>query len=112
MTSKNLYPFWVSWHHDIDQITNFELHYPWWISGSTDTTYTICAAIMAENEEDAKNIVLSSFDFKNSSLLTTWRFVDKQAPDWSPFCDRFAKADWMSWPYPTCACSLCKSTNT
>lgn len=45
--------FWISWYHE-QSFGAFELHSPWWVSGSTDTANTVCAAVRAEDEEHAK----------------------------------------------------------
>jgi hypothetical protein len=56
---------------------------------------TICAAVMAENEAQAKSLIKQSYD--NPPAVLTWRFCDEMEPDWAPFGDRFEKADWMKW---------------
>ena len=52
--------FWISWYHE-QSFGAFELHSPWWVSGSTDTANTVCAAVRAEDEEHAKRIVVEAF---------------------------------------------------
>jgi hypothetical protein len=94
-------PFWLSWMHDPNG-PEFEIHWPWWRSGiaymSDDSErYTICAAVKAKDEADAKAMVQLAYDEKVS---LSWRFCDERAPNWSPFSDRFGKADWMTWPTP------------
>lgn len=92
--------FWTSWYHSA-VLTAFELHHPWWISGyrpgnsNVDplSAQTICAAIEAETEEEAKEIVLKSYDTPPEDL--EWRFVTEKYG--SPFSERFPRADWMQW---------------
>jgi len=86
--------FWLSWKH-YPELGAFELHFPWWISGEGEDHKTVVAAVKAENEVCAKDIVMNSFDIFPSTL--EWRFCDERLAGWSPFCDRFSKADWMEW---------------
>lgn len=94
-------PFWVSWYQPVDLHKAFEYHGPWWISGETGDGehYTIVAAVMANDEDDARRVIVSAFDAPPSDLV--WRFQEERAVDWSPFAsDRFPKSDWMQWPWP------------
>ena len=86
--------FWVSWYGENGV---FELHSPWWISGERgdDGAKTFCAAVKAENEEEAKKVILDSHDDKDIEL--EWRFVEEQKSGWSPYNDRFPEAGWMVW---------------
>lgn len=88
--------FWLSWYHT-DDIGEFELHTPWWLSGhrSSDEAATICAAITAEDEDGAKEKVMSSYDDRPDSL--EWRFCKEQEKGWSPFSGRFPRGKWMKW---------------
>jgi hypothetical protein len=56
---------------------------------------TICAAIIAEDEEAARRIVIEAHD---KPVVPEWRFVEARPEDWTPFCDRFQRKDWMKWP--------------
>lgn len=92
--------WWVSWYGA--KGVAFTLHTPWWISGyrcdsedGEDDTPTICAAVIAESEEAAKRLIVGSHD---SPVKLKWRFVNVRPSCWSPFCERFPKADWMQWP--------------
>ena len=89
-------PFWVSWYaHAVP----FEWNGPWWISGCRgDGVDTICAAVMATSEEDARQKIVKAHD---KPVELEWRFSNEQAADWMPFCERFPGADWMRWPWPT-----------
>lgn len=88
--------FWVSWFNPED-LGVFELHSPWWTSGyrGSDDAATICAAIRADHIEGAKDRVLRSYDVIPDDV--EWRFVEERPDDWTPFSDRFQKADWMQW---------------
>lgn len=93
-------PFWLSWEsRDPHGLGTFELSSPWWISGYGDDSALICAAVMAEDEDSAIDIVIASFDEpRPDGLDIDWRFVNEREPGWSPFSERFPKADWMVWP--------------
>jgi hypothetical protein len=92
--------WWVSWYCPPGQMGKFELHWPWWVSGQrmSDDAETICAAVKAENEDGAKQVIIDSFDDQKPDDLE-WRFVNERPGDWSPFCDRFQSAKWMKWPH-------------
>ena len=97
--------FWVSWNQR-KEYSEFTLDTPWWVSGwSIDDSYsTICAAVRAESEDRAKELVLSAFDQRPIEDRFEWRFVEERPEDWQPFGDRFPRADWMKWPV-TSSCS-------
>ena len=98
----DLRPFWVSWWHDVEgERSGFELHCPWWVSGSRDDddAQSIVAAVMALDEDDAKARIVAAHDHTDVTL--EWRFVNPRDPGWEPFCNRFPRAEWMRWPYPT-----------
>lgn len=87
--------FWVSWY----SVGAFTYPGPWWISGSDACgALTICAAVLAESKNDAKAVIILAHDEPTVMTSDRWRFVDEQKPDWSPFSDRFPRADWMEWP--------------
>jgi len=88
--------FWLSWYQ-LPEMGAFTLYWPWWVSGSfSGGGTTICAAVMAKDEEEAKSVVWNAFDTPPEGLA--WRFCNEREPGWSPFGDRFPKADWMEWP--------------
>jgi len=96
-------PYWVSWWEDEEFYPTFEYHGPWWISGQRDVQggtvdYSMCAAVMAESEEDAKLKIEAAHD---NPCELDWRFVEECEPGWEPFSSRFARRDWMKWPWPT-----------
>ncbi len=91
--------FWVSWYEPPDLLEAFELHWPWWISGSrmSDDAITICAAVKAESEEKAKELILDAHD--NPIAALEFRFCEEKPENWEgPFGERFPRADWMDWP--------------
>lgn len=89
--------YWVSWYFDCAADGPFELHSPWWITGWDGRgRATVCAAIIADSEDDARRAVREGYDSPPDDL--EWRFVDQRDSDWSPFGDRFKRADWMQWP--------------
>lgn len=100
MAESKLTPYWVSWWRDLS--VGFELHSPWWVSGYRYVgddgieQASICAAIMAEDDVDAQRRVIAAHDREPHYL--EFRFANERDADWSPFCDRFERADWMQWP--------------
>lgn len=93
--------YWISWIHCIEIMGKFELHSPWWISGSIwfgeqDTEAdTICAAIKAFSEEDALELIYKCYDIRPEEI--EFRFCNERNSDWQPFSDRFPRAKWMKW---------------
>lgn len=85
--------WWVSWY---GRNGVFELHSPWWVSGFNDEHDIFCAAVLAENTKAAKQVILDAHDKGHEPAR--WRFVNPMAQNWSPFCGRFPRADWMQWP--------------
>lgn len=88
--------FWLSWYDT--RYGKWELDSPWWVSGERgDGVLTICAAVRAPDEQCAKRLVIMAHDEPRPRDLE-WRFVEERPGDWSPFCDRFPRADWNRWP--------------
>lgn len=88
--------YWISWKH-CAYFSPFEIHSPWWISGkSADCEYSmICAALKAKDEEKACEFIYKSYDKEPKEI--EFRFCQHQDKDWSPFSERFPKAEWMKW---------------
>lgn len=88
--------FWISWYEPDG--SGFELHAPWWISGfrCNDDANTICAAVIARDEDAAKGVICDAHDDPDGHI--EWRFCTEKGDDWEPFCERFPRADWMQWP--------------
>jgi hypothetical protein len=87
--------YWISWYGP--KAYAFTLYSPWWISGTAwskddDEIDIFCAAVKANSEEDAKEVIRKSHD-KYEEL--DFRFCSERPDDWSPFCERFERADWM-----------------
>jgi hypothetical protein len=91
--------WWVSWYSAPGP---FEYHGPWWITGQEiggAARRTIVAAVLAPSADDAKAIIHAAHDEPRPTVID-WRFVTPQPADWSPFGERFPRADWMRWPDP------------
>lgn len=89
--------FWVSWWHSSEDMGEFELHTPWWISGWREDGYaSVVATVLANSEAAAEKIVRGSYD--NKQVALSWRFCDEQPEDWTPFNSRFKRFPWMEWP--------------
>lgn len=88
--------FWVSWYATHGA---FEYHGPWWISGQrmADDAATVCAAVIAADEQAAREIIAAAHDKQVDPSMIEWRFVEIKPADWSPFGERFPRADWMQW---------------
>lgn len=95
--------YWISWIQTPD-MPIFESNIPWWIIDmddmggikiGVDERYTICAAIKAMNEKSAIEEIKSLFDEIPQKI--SFKFVTQKEKGWSPFCNRFKRADWMRW---------------
>lgn len=93
--------YWASIYVPNEIMGAFEYHGPWWISGETDDEQIICAAVQATSEDAASSVLVGSFDEGADLSGIRRRFVEERGLGWSPFSDRFQKADWMKWPLPT-----------
>lgn len=89
--------YWLSWYAT-EAAGEWELHSPWWISGTrcSDDAATVCAAVEAESEEAAWAKIAAAYDDK--SAIIEQRFIEPQSDDWAPFSGRFPRAKWMQWP--------------
>ncbi len=89
--------YWISWWtHEHEGA--YELHSPWWVTGERhgrNAARSICAGVKAKNVEAAKELIKSSYN--NNAQDLEWRFIETMPVEWSPFNDRFPKADWMKW---------------
>lgn len=94
---QKLKRFWISWYEP--HIEKFEYHGPWWISGQLfdGSLDTVCAAVIAKDEESARQKMLNCYDDKRVPAFN-WRFCEERPDDWEPFNGRFPRADWMKWP--------------
>ena len=86
--------FWASWY--AHPLVSYTLHSPWWVSGTRlDGSPVICAAIEADSSYAAIDAVIDAHD---TMVELEWRFVEARPEGWSPFSERFPRADWMRWP--------------
>lgn len=94
--ARNDQAWWVSWYNP-GRV--FELHYPWWISGSGEhdgeDCDTICAAVIAADDAAVRMLVVNSYD---EHFEPWFRFIEPRPSTWSPYSDRFPRAPWMRWP--------------
>lgn len=100
--------WWISWY-SVKPLSTFELHSPWWVSGyrCSDDAETVCAAIYAADEDQARAIIRAAYDDDPGEL--EFRFVEELTQ--SPFSGRFPKATWMAWEDGrTCSCAECSAT--
>jgi hypothetical protein len=61
---------------------------------------TICAAVMARDEEHARAVIVAAHD---EAVDLEWRFCSEKPAGWAPWVNpygtsRFQRADWMVWP--------------
>ena len=96
--------WWVRFFVDGADLSHFEYHGPWWISGYAPdaegdyTVHIICAAVVAASEDAARRVIVAAFD--DGHTLAEWSFSSSRDADWEPFSDRFSRASWMRWPWP------------
>ncbi len=88
--------YWISWFHS-PVYGPFELNSPWWIRESEGLSYTIYAAVKANSEAEAKELVRNSYNKQLDAATFEWRFCEEKPADWSPFCDKFPKDNFMAW---------------
>lgn len=88
--------FWISWYCD-QRFSPFCLHSPWWNSGwrVQDDAATIVAAVQADDENGAKEIIYKAYDERPKEI--EFRFCDEFPKDESPYSERFPKESWMKW---------------
>ncbi len=94
-------PHWVSfWSADPSR---WEYRGPWWITGvrMSDDAQSIVAAVMAEHEAHAEEIIRAAHDAGHHPI--EFRFVEPRPSDWNPLDNvsgRFEPEPWMQWPFP------------
>ncbi len=84
--------YWLSWENR-NEFSNYELHWPWWISGSGDGFNTICAAIVGRDEDAVREVVHDCYDARPDHIK--FRFIEERPDDFVPYSDRFAWKSWM-----------------
>lgn len=107
MERPKLKNYWLSWNHDYQKYTEFELYSPWWESDISNDghTATIVAAIQAESPEHAQSAVYLAYNKKSKKKGSgqkypkklKWQFCNEREYTWEPFCARFPRSDWMIW---------------
>ena len=89
MTTKR---FWFSWEEPIDQFKDYRPNGQWpvpdevrnyWCSGESETHFTMCAVVDAEDEEKLRAAVAKSWPNMGDT-----RFCEEKPNDWRPG-DRF-----------------------
>lgn len=88
--------FWISWYHS-SVYGAFELNSPWWTRESRGLQDIICAAVKANSEAEAKELVRDSYVKQLDAATFEWLFCEEKPADWLPFGGWFHKADWMIW---------------
>jgi hypothetical protein len=94
-TEAKLKKYWISWYHD-ENFSPFELETAWWISGEeyNKNRKMICAAIYSDHIALAHQKIQMLYDIPPREI--EFRFCEEKPNDWTPYCDRFPKADWMT----------------
>ena len=87
--------FWISWWTATIRHGEFELYTPWWRSGMSDDSVSICAAVHATSPQAAEQVIYDAYDVKPEHL--DFRFCVAHDDDWTPFNSRFRRAHWMEW---------------
>ncbi len=87
--------WWLSWYAPAGE--GWALWFPWWVSGyDPEDRDIIVAAVIADSEDEAKQVIYDAYDKTPDSL--EWRFVNELEEGRSAFSDRFRRAEWMVWP--------------
>lgn len=92
--------FWISWY----SVGSFTYRGPWWESGlqygvddvgRPQDMPTFVAAVIADSMSEAMQVIIDAHDGKGPR---NWRFCQEYTEPWTPFSERFPRADWMEWP--------------
>lgn len=85
--------YWLSWMQPTKDFR--PLAFPprepilgWWRSGETDDGWTLCAMVLAPDEQSAKALIRTEWPEAEQ-----WRFCDEKAS--AGLSDRFPLSDWM-----------------
>jgi hypothetical protein len=84
--------YWLSWENR-NEFSNYELHWPWWLSGSCDGFNTICAAVVGRDEDTVREVVYDCYDARPDHIR--FRFIEERPDDFVPYTDRFPWKSWM-----------------
>lgn len=105
--TKNSKPvWWISWYSP-ESLGGFELRTPWWRSGwmiednGTELTILV-AAVRADNEDEAFEIIESSYDKEGTKIAKKFRRFSRRLDEgellpWEQEGTRFPLGDWMEW---------------
>ena len=86
--------YWISWYHAED-FTPFTLDTAWWVSGEDmNNRQTICAAIFSDHVALAHQQIQMLYDATPKEI--EFRFCEEKPDEWTPYCERFPKAEWMT----------------
>jgi hypothetical protein len=85
--------YWISWVQPTpdDRPINYPPHRSiigWWCTGYTEVGSTLCAMVLADSEDNAREVVLIEWP-----EATAWRFCDERRD--ATFSDRWRISDWM-----------------
>ena len=91
--------YWVSWRHYAEMGDFiFKDENPCWETGELYAgrpIITYVVAIKTFDEYLAKKEVFNAYDQQVEEI--DFIFAVKKPAKWSPFCERFPRADWMVW---------------
>lgn len=99
--------FWVSFFEKENRIGLFVCDGPMWITGIAggwnpevdDERLTVCVAVRARSETEAKAAVVLAYSDQSGPL--EWRFCEECDEDWEPLAqERFEAKPEMRWPWP------------
>lgn len=88
--------FWLSWYQPLGDHRPITFPPPepilgWWCSGETVDAWTLCAAVDAESEEKAWEIIRQKDAWPDAGEV---RISSVREKNWVPG-DRFPLSDWM-----------------
>lgn len=89
-------PYWLSWFHEPQLNGDFELDWPWWLTGTAGHAQTIVAAVKEEYLHLAQSLITNAYD-RPLTVPVRWRFAEPCKPGFNPFNDRFRREPWMRW---------------
>lgn len=88
--------YWISWSQPGEDYR--PLRFPpdekiigWWATGFSFNTTSLCAFVVANNDEEAANSILKDWP---EATQNGWRFFETKDPEFVPN-DRFPLSEWM-----------------
>jgi len=88
--------FWISWFHS-PVYGAFELSSPWWTRSSSGLSDIIYAAVKANSEAEARELIRNSYNKQLDVATIEWQSCEEKPADWLPYGGWFHKEDWMIW---------------